>query len=470
MVEKARINNAKPINIQVLRLSLIAIVSVVIFEFCAGVIANSLSLITDSAHALLDAGVTGILLIAARLALKPRDIEHTYGHGKIETVGGFIGGVALFVLAIFFIYEALVRITTITSDGGLLVKPGFLGFAAVLYTLSIDGFRLALLQRATKQTESITLKADYYHAFTDLLSTGVVFLGLWLVAIGFNHGDSIAAIVLGGFLAYLSFTFSYRSAMDLTDAISPKLVLKVKEAVYNTNGVLECKDIKMRRVGRETFIEVIVILRANMSFDNAHKISVEVEKNIAKSIGGNPNILIHFEPIWSSDLSLESIIETASLDVKGVKGVHNISVARIDSGEVINVSVHIQVDRFTKLTDAHSIATLVEDSIKKHIRTVQHVIVHLEPLMPGVQEVRILMDKPMEESIKRIIFSRKDIEHINNIIIYKANEDILKIDINCVFQTSGETIEQIHEKVSRLERDIRTSYPSAIVTIHAEPS
>ena len=470
MVEKARINNAKPINIQVLRLSLIAIVSVVIFEFCAGVIANSLSLITDSAHALLDAGVTGILLIAARLALKPRDIEHTYGHGKIETVGGFIGGVALFVLAIFFIYEALVRITTITSDGGLLVKPGFLGFAAVLYTLSIDRFRLALLQRATKQTESITLKADYYHAFTDLLSTGVVFLGLWLVAIGFNHGDSIAAIVLGGFLAYLSFTFSYRSAMDLTDAISPKLVLKVKEAVYNTNGVLECKDIKMRRVGRETFIEGIVILRANMSFDNAHKISVEVEKNIAKSIGGNPNILIHFEPIWSSDLSLESIIETVALGIKGVKGVHNISVARVDSGEVINVSVHIQVDRFTKLIDAHSIATLVEDSIKKHIRTVQHVIVHLEPLMPGVQEVRILIDKPMEESIKRIIFSRKDIEHINNIIIYKANEDILKIDINCVFQTSGETIEQIHEKVSRLERDIRTSYPSAIVTIHAEPS
>jgi divalent metal cation (Fe/Co/Zn/Cd) transporter len=80
VVEKVRINNAKPINIQVLRLSLIAIVSVVIFEFCAGVIANSLSLITDSAHALLDAGVTGILLIAARLALKPRDIEHTYGH------------------------------------------------------------------------------------------------------------------------------------------------------------------------------------------------------------------------------------------------------------------------------------------------------------------------------------------------------------------------------------------------------
>jgi hypothetical protein len=56
--------------------------------------------------------------------------------------------------------------------------------------------------------------------------------------IGFNHGDSIVAIVLGTFLAYPSFTFSYRSAIDLTDTISPKLVLKVKKAAYNTSGVL----------------------------------------------------------------------------------------------------------------------------------------------------------------------------------------------------------------------------------------
>jgi cation diffusion facilitator family transporter len=469
VVEKARINSAKPIHIQVLRISLVAIVSVVIFEFCAGIIANSLSLITDGAHALLDAAITGILLIAARLALKPRDVEHTYGHGKIETVGGFIGGVALFILAIFVIYEALARITIGVADSSL-VKPGMLGFAAVIYTLSVDGFRLALLQYATKRAESITLKADYYHAFTDLLSTGIVLLGLWLVTVGFNNGDSIAAIVLGVFLAYLSFTFSYRSALDLTDTISPKLVLKVNEAAYNTSGVLECKDVKMRRVGRETFIDAIIILRANMSFENAHNISAEVEKNISESIGGNPNIVIHFEPIWSSDLPLESIIETAALNIKGVKGIHNILVSRADAGQVINVSVHIQVDRFTKLIDAHSIANLVEDSVKKNIRAVQHVVVHLEPLMPGVQELRIIKDKPMEESIKSIISRRLDIKHIGSIIIYKTNEDILKIDINCVFQTSGETIEEIHEKVSQLERDIRTRYPNAIVTIHAEPS
>ena len=102
--------SAAAIKRNTLRISLVAISSVFVFEFAAGMMTNSLVLVTDSTHALLDAVVTAILIIAVTLALKPRDVDHTYGHGKIETIGGFIGGTALFVVAIFFIYEAAVRI------------------------------------------------------------------------------------------------------------------------------------------------------------------------------------------------------------------------------------------------------------------------------------------------------------------------------------------------------------------------
>src|SRR5215213_11418319 len=162
-------------------MSLVAIVSVFVFEFTAGLFTNSLALITDSTHALLDAVVTAILIIAVRLALKPKDIDHTYGHGKIETIGGFIGGIALFVLAIFFIIEAIIRLASSTTDSAsvVVVTPGIIGFAAVAYTLAVDGFRITVLGRAMKQaaaaqmTGSTTLKADFYHAFADLASTSV---------------------------------------------------------------------------------------------------------------------------------------------------------------------------------------------------------------------------------------------------------------------------------------------------------
>ena len=136
-----------------LRMSLIAIVSVFVFEFTAGLFTNSLALITDSTHALLDAVVTAILIIAIRLARKPKDVDHTYGHGKIETIGGFIGGIALFVVAVFFIYEAIIRLaSSSTGSASILVTPGTIGFAAVAYTLAVDGFRISVLGRAMKKT------------------------------------------------------------------------------------------------------------------------------------------------------------------------------------------------------------------------------------------------------------------------------------------------------------------------------
>ena len=189
-----------------------------------------------------------------------------------------------------------------------LVTPGTIGFAAVIYTLGIDGFRIVVLRRAIKKTGSLvssstTLKADFYHAFADLASTSVALVGLWLVTTGFTYGDSIAAIILGGFLSYLSIRFAYQNAIELTDVISPRLVAIVRQVANETEGVLHSDDIKMRRVGKEIFVETTITLPAEISFESAHEISARVEGNIAKSLSGagldvKPrNITVHFEPL-----------------------------------------------------------------------------------------------------------------------------------------------------------------------------
>jgi len=457
-----------------LRLSLAAITSVFIFEFAAGISTNSLALITDGTHALLDAVVTAILIIATTLALKPRDTDHPYGHGKIETIGGFIGGAALFVVAIFFIYEASVRIAGAGSVP--LVNPGAIGFAAIIYTLAVDGFRITVLRRAIKKaTGTTTLKADFYHAFADLASTAVAFVGLWLVTAGFGHGDSVAAIVLGGFLAYLSSRFAYQNAMELTDVISPKLVARVRQAANDTEGVLECDDIKMHRVGREIFVEATIALRADISFENAHEISAQVEDNIAKSLSGTGldvrprNVTVHFEPAGGADLPPESIIEKAAGRVSGVRGVHNILVSKIGGTDSVGVSLHIQVNRSATLVEAHSVANAVEDSIRRQLRGAESITVHLEPLMPEIGGMEPLVDGDMQNSIMETVLGASDVKKAGKVETYRTAANVLIIDVDCAF-SSEMTIEQIHERVSEIEKQIRTKYPGSIVTIHAEPS
>ena len=474
MAERSSTAEVGAIKRNALRLSLAAITSVFIFEFAAGISTNSLALITDGTHALLDAVVTAILIIATTLALKPRDADHPYGHGKIETIGGFIGGAALFVVAIFFIYEASVRIAAAGSVP--LVNPGAIGFAAIIYTLAVDGFRITVLRRAIKKAAgTTTLKADFYHAFADLASTAVVFVGLWLVTAGFGHGDSVAAILLGGFLAYLSSRFAYQNAMELTDVISPKLVARVRQAANDTEGVLECDDIKMHRVGREIFVEATIALRADISFENAHEISAQVEGNIAKSLSGTGldvrprNVTVHFEPAGGADLPPESIIEKAAGRVSGVRGVHNILVSKIGGTESVGVSLHIQVNRSATLVEAHSVANAVEDSIRRQLRGAESITVHLEPLMPEIGGMEPLVDGDMQNSIMETVLGASDVKKVGKVETYRTAANVLIIDVDCAF-SSEMTIEQIHERVSEIEKQIRAKYPGSIVTIHAEPS
>jgi cation diffusion facilitator family transporter len=477
-----------------LLLSLVAIVSVFAFEFIAGILTNSLALLTDGTHALLDAAITAVLIIAIRLALKPKDIDHTYGHGKIETVGGFIGGIALFVVAVFLINEATMRLLSYSSSSSssdthsisIAVIPGTIGFAALIYTLAVDGFRIGILGKAMKKTSSritgsATLKADFLHAFADLASTTVAFIGLWLVSIGFGYGDSIAAIILASFLSYLSVRFAYQNAMELTDVISPRLVGSVQRAANETEGVLRSDDIKMRRVGSEIFVEATIALPSQISFENAHDISAKVEDNIAKSLSGagmsvKPrNITVHFEPVVGTNMPLELLIENAASRVNGVRGVHNVIISKISNSTSMDVSLHIQVNRSATLAEAHSIANAVEESIKKELTTVENITVHLEPVISDVVGMQPIAEGTtlMHDSIRNILLDdASGVKKIDRIQIYKTEEEknnTFKIDIICSF-SSEMTIEQIHDRVSEIEKEIRTKYPRSIVTIHAEPS
>ncbi|HYY40825.1 MAG TPA: cation transporter dimerization domain-containing protein, partial [Nitrososphaera sp.] len=230
------------------------------------------------------------------------------------------------------------------------------------------------------------------------------------------------------------------------------------------------------RVGREIFVEATITLPAEISFESAHDISAQVEDNIAKSLSGaglhvEPrNITVHFEPVGGAGLPLESVIETAASKVSGVRGVHNIIISKIANTHSVDVSLHIQVNRSATLAEAHSIANAVEDSIKKQLKDVENITVHLEPVMPDVNGMEPVADRTIHDSIRNAILgSASGVKKVDRIGTYRTAENILKIDINCAF-SSEMTIEQIHERVSEIEKQIRIKYPKSIVTIHAEPS
>ena len=443
---------------KVLQISLLAIFSAFLVELIFGLVSNSLGLITDSIHALLDSVVTLILLLAARLAIKPPDEEHTYGHGKIESLGGLIGGIAIFLIAIFFIYESIHRLQSPPPS----IFPGVFAIIGGLYTIGIDIFRIILLKRSIAKIGGTTLKADFYHAFMDLGSTIVAIVGIVLVTYGFYNGDFIAALILGGLLVALSLKLIYRTAQELTDIISPELVKKVRTITTDTQDVMDAGAILMRRSGDTIFADVTISIRGDTSFDKAHEISNRVEKNIKNEIS-NSAITIHFEPTWKN-VPLDAKIYDIAKNIDGVKEVHNV-ITHKSMGKTYS-NLHVLVDREINLNVAHKISEIVEEKIQERLPEIEHVTIHLEPFLAIPENIN-LEDKVAEEKIKDILNKYLEIKKIGRIISLNF-KNILKIDIDCSFDKDL-SIEKVHELTSEIEHLIRAEIKNAVITIHPEP-
>lgn len=449
----------KNIKTDALKISLGIILSAFLVELFIGVFSNSLALVTDSIHAVLDSVVTAILLLTARWAAKPPDKEHTYGHGKIETMGSFVGGITILAIACFFIFEAISRLQEPKPE----VLPGMMAIGAAVYTIGSDAARVAILRRALKRTEGSSLQIDYYHAFMDMGATSVALAGIILVITGFYQGDFVAALILGVFLAGLSLKLIYKNAMELTDAVPESMVRNVHEIVTGTEGVMKTESVQMRRSGSDIFAEVTISLKGNSSFEEAHRISATVEKNIKQSIA-NSKVTVHFEPSWK-EVPIDFTVNNIASAVSGVAGIHNVSYSTAKDG--VFISLHVMVDRNMSLEEAHKVSDDIEDQIKKSVDNVNHITIHLEPYVSIPKSVPV-EDLTIEERVAGIIKGYPDVKKIGRVITFQL-QDIFKVDIDCSFDGKL-TIEQVHDIVSEIESKIKGEIKNAIITIHPEPN
>ncbi len=440
-----------------LKVSLLGIASVIAVEGFAALVTGSLALLSDSAHAIFDALSTLILLLATSLSLKPADDDHTYGHGKFESLGALIGGIVLLLLAIGIVALAAFRLSL-----GSTVHPTTLGYAAAGYTIGIDIVRMVILTAALK-TGSLSVKADLYHAISDFFSTALVFVALGLTSLGYPVGDTAVSLVLAALLGYLSVRLIYASMLDLSDAVSGKLVQSILREIRKTDEVLKCKELRVRRVGQVTYVDAIIAVSPYAGIGDADTIAAKIENNLAKLLGKS-SILIHLEPLeW--DVPLELKIRDATSKVQGARGLHNLSVTKTGSG--LYVTLHVQVDPKLPLDEAHGIAESIEKGIEVSVPGVRQVTVHLEPSMPESTKGRIVDDKYISERIRSVIQAYPDVLEISAITTYSTG-DRLHINVHCLFAGDA-SISEIHEMISQIEESVRQKFSNAIVTIHPEP-
>jgi cation diffusion facilitator family transporter len=447
-------------KLRTLKLSTVAISSVVLVEVILGFVAGSLAIVSDGLHAMLDALTTLMLFLATRISLKPPDEEHMYGHEKFESIGGLVGGIALVGIALVILYEAVLKLI---RNEPINTTLEYVGFIAVGFTFCIDFFRVGIFTKARK-SESSTMKAGLYHAIADLSSTVVAFAGFGLATFGINSGDALATVVLSVLLSYLSVRLVWSSGMELSDTISKDVAERVRKEILNTKEVRSYGDLKIRKAGDKAFVRATVQVPDYLGLEEAHDLASKIEANIKRALG-SAEVTIHTEPC-ETEMPTEKLVEKLATDVRGVKEVHDINTAYTDGK--LYITLHAYVDPKMSVEKAHKIAEEIESRIEQRIKDVENVTVHIEPFSLGRRKGSMVDEEEIRKIIHTVAESHQKAFRIKRIVTYIAGKKRY-INIDCSF-TQQVSIEDAHGIASEIEGQIKEHFEETAVTVHMEPS
>ena len=271
----------------------VAVAAVLIaIKLYAWLATSSVAMLASLVDSTLDLVASGLNLLAVRHALTPADREHRFGHGKAEALAGlgqaaFIGGSAAFLL--FQSLERLIAPRPIEqSIAGLVV----IGISTAL-TIVLVAFQRYVISR----TRSLAIGADQLHYLTDIATNAGVALALVMAGLGgWYIADPLISLAIGAVIAWGAFRIlrgSYDELMDheLEDAERERI-----KAIARAHAeVISLHDLRTRRAGHRTFIQLHLELAPAMTLLEAHRISDEVEQSLLAAFP-DAEILIHEDP------------------------------------------------------------------------------------------------------------------------------------------------------------------------------
>ena len=262
-----------------------------------GFFGSSMALVADGVHSLSDLATDLVVLGGIRLASRPADRSHAFGHGKFETLAGVLVALALIGAGAWLIREAAV---------GLAHPQGAPRSGLVMAVAGVSILAKEALYRATTRTalklHSTALQANAWHHRSDALSSVAVLLGGATMALGYPVGDKVAAIAVGGMVLMAAARILRRAFHELLEgALSEEEKLAISQAIESVEGVQGWHRLRTRRLGRQALVDVHIQVDPNLSVIRAHKIATQVEQAVSRSLDGLASVVVHVEPKGEED-------------------------------------------------------------------------------------------------------------------------------------------------------------------------
>jgi len=275
------------------RLTLIVVIGLIVLKVVVSVITGSISILAQAVDSSLDLLAVVITFVAVRIATKPADDEHPFGHGKVDNIAATAQALLILTAGGLIIYSAVRRIIV-----GATVELPEAGIAVMLVSMIVSIFLSRHLRKVSRATGSVALEANSRGIAVDIYSTASVMAGLLVVRFtGLQILDPIIALAVAGLILKSGYDVLRKSFGGLVDARLPQaeedaIRLCIMKHYYR---VVAFHDLRTRKSGSYRYIDLHLVMPKNESVEEAHRMCDHLEHDIKNRLP-RTQVTIHVEP------------------------------------------------------------------------------------------------------------------------------------------------------------------------------
>ena len=455
-------------KVRVARISALAAVGLVAAKAAVGWQTGSLAILSEAAHSGIDLIATILTLFAVRVADRPADRDHHYGHGKVENLSALVETGLLLLTCLWIIYEALERLLWKPVE----IEPTWVAFGVVVASILVDQSRSRALARVAAATGSQALEADALNFRTDIWSSFTVLGGLFVVWIGkrwafpqLHLADAFAAIVVACIVLVVGGRLGKRAADALMDRAPLELVERIRAAIRGVPEVRGPISLRVRTAGADLFVDAAISIERGASFEGAHEVVDQVEEQI-REVAPEASIVIHAEPFRAVDESLSDAIRL--IVARHAAGAHDLFI--YDANGRRCVDLHLELPGEVPLVEAHVITDRIEADLRKEFPWLGAIQSHVDPVRP-VRRDQIEVGEDLEQLTGTLAALATTIPGIRNCrrVSTKRVRGRLWVFCYCAMDRRL-TLREAHELGLELGRRARREISGIErLTVHAEP-
>ncbi len=271
-------------------ISIIAYICLSIMKLAIGYISNSAALKADGLNNTTDIIASLAVLIGLRLAQRPPDKDHGYGHWKSETIASMVASFIMFAVGVQVLIDAVASML----KGGEESPDIIAGYVGVLSAIAMYFVYRYNKKLAVKINSKAVMAASKDNISDAWVSIGTA-IGIFGSQLNMPWLDPLTAIIVGLLICKTAWDIFSQASHELSDGFDENKIHLYKDVITNVDGVKGIKEIKGRNYGNNEVIDVVILVNSTLDIKEAHDIATHVEKVMMKDHGVY-DVHVHVEP------------------------------------------------------------------------------------------------------------------------------------------------------------------------------